>query len=746
MTKTIVMLPLMPINGVYIVGDTVRIVNLTDAAIDILNDVMKEIEGIAGNQHMIVIAPIKKDGLRFEDHGVIAKVGEFISSSDGKTYSLEGIAVGRARILGAVKKKATCVLYGDNDIPVQDKEFLLAPFKDILKKMYALAYDKSVVEMAIERTDKTNDLHRLGVQAASVLASLDQNPQEEKLDILTSKSQLEYYGKLVNLIEAVYDQLMVKIQESERRQEMKKEKGNSLRNRYEEIKNFIPEEARKFFEKDFQNLQDPYSKADQHLEFLLSLPWGKYTHDIDNLKVVRDILDADHYGLNKIKERIMEFIAVRKLNPKGKAPILTFAGPPGVGKTSLGKSIARAMGRKFIRTALGGIRDEGEIRGHSSTYVGAQEGRILRELVNAGSSNPVFMIDEVDKLMNVMGVSGDPSAALLEVLDPEQNYSFKDTYAKCPFDLSQVFFICTANVIENIPSTLRDRMEIIMLPSYSEKEKIQIARNFLVPKQKKETGVDKIENIDIALSDEQIMKLIERTYEAGVRKLEQQISSLFRKIAVQHFTEGEIADVEKIIGQLGPPARHAMIRKTPPGVANGLAYTGRGGDILRIEVICNKSAVPEPKISMTGNLGDTMKESGKIALSVIRQINKDNPGFDFAYKMFHIHVPEGAIPKDGPSAGITMAVALQSSVINKPIKAYVTFTGEITLEGEILPIGGLEEKIPAAIKAGAKHVILPEENKADMERLSDFAEIKKALKIHYVKTIHDALKIIFKEN
>ncbi len=743
MRQILTMLPLMIFRGAYIVGDEIHIVHIDKKALDIFNDLSNEIQGNDDDKHIIAIAPVVDDS-HYADYGVMAKVENFTISNDGETYELGGVAIGRLRILGALGNRGMCVLYGD-DIPEQDKEPLIAALKNILKKMYLLVYDKAAVEIVSERTDNTGDIHRLGVQAASVLAALGRDFQEEKLNILRSPSQQEYYDKLIDLLEVIHDELTSKIQERERRQEMKNEKNGNLRKKYEEIKNFIPEEARKFFEKDFQNLQDPYSKADQHLEFLLSLPWGKYTHDIDDLKKVREILDADHYGLNKIKERVMEFIAVRKLNPKGKAPILTFAGPPGIGKTSLGKSIANAMGRKFVRIALGGIRDEGEIRGHSSTYVGAQEGRILRELANAGYSNPVFMIDEVDKLLNAMGVSGDPSAALLEVLDPEQNHSFKDTYARCPFDLSQAFFICTANVIENIPAPLRDRMEIITLPSYSEKEKINIAKSFLIPKQKKETGIDKIENLDISLSDEQIKELIEKTYEAGVRGLEKQISSLFRKIAVKHFTEGKDIDIDETIDKLGPSARHTIAEKTPPGVTVGMAWNGHGGDILYIEAEYIKSSNPQHKISITGNLGDTMKESAKVALTKVRKMNEGSD-FPFDEVMFHLHVPAGGIPKDGPSAGVAIFLALQSLVTDKPVRNYMASTGEITMKrGKITAIGGLEEKLPAAIKAGIKFVIIPEENRIDVERLQDAKEIKEKLRIHYVKTFDEIVKIAFKK-
>ncbi len=474
-----------------------------------------------------------------------------------------------------------------------------------------------------------------------------------------------------------------------------------------------------------------------YLEWILDLPWSEATEDNLDLPHARTILDEDHYDLERVKDRILEFLAVRKLVAEPKGPILCFLGPPGVGKTSLGKSIARAMGRKFVRISLGGLRDEAEIRGHRRTYVGALPGRILQSLKSGGTRNPVFMLDEIDKL----GVDyrGDPSSALLEVLDPEQNHSFSDHYVEVPFDLSKVLFIGTANRTDTIPPPLLDRMEIIELPGYTAREKLRIAHDFLVPRQLEEHG---LEPGSLALSDEVLLRSVEEyTREPGVRNLERTIASLVRKSALQ-IAEGK--GVPKIAPDdlstlLGPPrfTREGAERITRPGVAVGLVWTPVGGEIIFIEATRMEG---KPGLNLTGQLGDVMRESAQAALSYVRA-NAEDLGIDptdFEKYEIHVHVPSGATRKDGPSAGITILVALTSLFLDRKVLDERALTGEITLRGLVLPIGGIKEKVLAAHRAGIREVILPSRNEKDLTEIPD--EIREAVRFHFVETCGDALR------
>jgi ATP-dependent Lon protease len=489
-----------------------------------------------------------------------------------------------------------------------------------------------------------------------------------------------------------------------------------------------------------------YSVSRNYIDWLLALPWSKETEDILDIKRAKKVLDEDHYNLEKVKERILEFLAVRMLNKKGtKGPILCFVGPPGVGKTSLGKSIARALGRKFIRMALGGIRDEAEIRGHRRTYVGALPGRIIQGIRQAGTKNPVFMLDEVDKIG--FDFRGDPSSALLEVLDPEQNYSFRDHYIEVPFDLSNVFFITTANTTHTIPPPLLDRMEVIEIPGYTHEEKIYIARNYLIPRQKKENGLT---GIELKFTNKAIFKIIsEYTREAGVRQLERRISGIMRKIAMEvvssrngktRYTIG-ISDIEKY---LGPPLIYSetKARKGLVGVATGLAWTYSGGEILFIE----SAKMPgKGNLILTGKLGEVMRESCQAALTLVRA-NSDRLNIDpsiFEKVDIHIHIPEGAIPKDGPSAGVAIFASLVSLFTEKPVDPEIAMTGEITLRGKVMPVGGIKEKVLAAKRAGINKVILPEWNKKDLKDIPK--HILKNVTFYFVNNIYEVLKIIFPE-
>ncbi|MCL6621522.1 MAG: endopeptidase La [Syntrophobacterales bacterium] len=475
-----------------------------------------------------------------------------------------------------------------------------------------------------------------------------------------------------------------------------------------------------------------------YLDWLVELPWSKSTRDKLDLKEAKAILDADHYNLEKVKERILEYLSVRKLNKKMKGPILCLVGPPGVGKTSLGQSIARAMGRKFTRISLGGMRDEAEIRGHRRTYIGALPGRIIQGLKNAGSNNPVFILDEVDKIG--MDFRGDPAAALLEVLDPEQNHSFSDHYLNLPFDLSKVMFITTANLVDPIPSALKDRMEIIRLPGYTEEEKLKIAQGYLLPRQIKENG---LRPGDLHLSQEVLREIIVHyTQEAGLRNLEREIGALCRKIA-RRIAEGETgpftitrANLHKY---LGPPRYlpEKELDRDEVGVATGLAWTQVGGEILAVEASLLRG---KGQLLLTGQLGEVMRESAQAALSYARS-RADRLGLepDFYEKLdIHLHVPAGATPKDGPSAGITMATALISALTGVPVRRDVAMTGEITLRGKVLPIGGLKEKAIAALRAHMKKVIIPEANKKDLMEIP--AYVRRRLKFVLVTDMDEVLQ------
>jgi ATP-dependent Lon protease len=482
-----------------------------------------------------------------------------------------------------------------------------------------------------------------------------------------------------------------------------------------------------------------YTVTRTYLEWLVELPWSISTEDKIELDAVRDVLNADHYDLEKVKKRIVEYMAVLKLKADKKGPILCLSGPPGVGKTSLGRSVASAIGRKFVRVSLGGVRDEAEIRGHRRTYVGSLPGRIIQGIKKAGTNNPVFVLDEIDKLGH--DFRGDPASALLEVLDPEQNANFSDHYLEVTFDLSKVMFIATANQLDPIPWALRDRLEIIELPGYTRQEKRHIARQFLVPKQLKEHG---LEDDHAEITDSAVFEIIDSyTREAGVRNLEREIGSICRGVAVK-VAEGAASDKLTVTGTevpdyLGPTKFVSEVadRTADPGVATGLAWTSVGGDILFIEA----TRMPgKGKLTLTGQLGDVMKESVTAALSFIRS-RAHQLGLDTGNLVedmdIHVHVPAGGIPKDGPSAGVTMYTALVSLFLGVPVRSDVAMTGEITLRGNVLQIGGIKEKLLAAHRAGIKRVIIPDRNVKDLVDVPD--EVKDEIEIHPVKRMDEVL-------
>lgn len=506
----------------------------------------------------------------------------------------------------------------------------------------------------------------------------------------------------------------------------------------EHVKNKVLSELRRFEMMPQASLES--SLIMSYIQTLMDVPWYEETTDNDDIENVRKILDEDHYGLEDVKKRIVEYLAVKKMTGNLKAPILCFYGPPGCGKTSLGRSIARALGRKFFKASLGGISDEAEIRGHRRTYVGSMPGRIISGMKRVGVTNPVFLLDEVDKLAS--NYKGDPASALLEVLDPEQNFAFNDNYLEEPYDLSNVLFICTANYLENVPAPLRDRLELIEVNSYTEIDKLKIAKGFLIKKQMELNG---LKAKQVSFTDSAIKHIIQKyTRESGVRELERKISSVLRKVVVDLLSNKELKKVsvtpEVVEKYLGAPLFENTKKEKKPqvGVVTGLAYTQFGGDILPIEV----NYFPgKGSLILTGKLGDVMKESATIAYDYVRS-NASKYEIDsklFADNDIHIHVPEGAVPKDGPSAGVALTTAIVSCFTNRPIDNNVAMTGEVTLRGNALPIGGLREKSLAALRSGITTIIVPEDNKKDVNELPN--EVKEAVNIIYMSSVDDALKV-----
>jgi len=580
---------------------------------------------------------------------------------------------------------------------------------------------------SIRRLIKVNDYLRKELEVSAIQAKIQDQAREE-----IDRTQREYF--LREQLRAIKKELG---DIDEQGKELEEYRIKVARAR-------MPKVAEEEALKQVSRLEQMHPEAAEasvvrtYLDWLVEIPWSRSTRDKLDVKEAKAILDADHYDLEKVKDRILEYLSVRKLNKKMKGPILCFVGPPGVGKTSLGQSIARALGRKFTRISLGGIRDEAEIRGHRRTYIGALPGRIIQGIKTAGSNNPVFILDEVDKIG--MDFRGDPSAALLEVLDPEQNHSFSDHYLNLPFDLSKVVFITTANLIDPIPSALKDRMEIIRLPGYTEDEKLEIAKRFLLPRQLTENGLT-LKHLH--LSPEVLRLVISRyTLEAGLRNLEREIGSLCRKVA-RRIAEGEKgpfavtrANLHRYLG----PQRflpEGEVEKDEVGVATGLAWTQVGGEVLAVEASLMRG---KGQLILTGQLGEVMKESAQAALSYTRsRAERLNLAPDFYEKLdIHIHVPAGATPKDGPSAGVTMATALISALTGIPVRRDVAMTGEITLRGKVLPIGGLKEKAIAALRARIKKVILPEANKKDLVEIPK--NIKRRLKFVPVQEMDEVLK------
>ena len=703
--------------------------------------------------------------------GCVANIVQSLKLPDGNIKVLvEG--VDRARIMEWKEDKGfyrveikVIEKKNDGSSNVEDTmNRVMSLFEQYVKLSNNMHYDTIVAAVRVDDPDKLAD-----TIAANLALSV-----EDKQNLLEIISPLDRLNRIISLLETEVDKLQVdrRVQTRVKRQMekaqkeyylnekmkaiqkelgRKEDKGNEidqLKEKIEESK--MPKDVAEKATQELERLEAmPPMSAEatvsrNYLDWLIAVPWHKRSRESRDLKRAEKILNEDHHGLEKIKDRILEFLAVRTLVKKPKGTILTFAGPPGVGKTSLAKSIARATNRKFVRLSVGGVRDEAEIRGHRRTYIGAFPGQVIQMMKKAGTVNPVFLLDEIDKMS--MDFRGDPSSALLEVLDPEQNHTFLDHYLDVEFDLSNVMFICTANVMHTVPQALRDRMEVLQLAGYTELEKIEIARRFLSPKALPAAGLSKK---NIVFTDESFAKIIQRyTREAGVRNLEREISSVCRKVARKVVLTGksfyEEITAEKVTEYLGVPRfRPSMAEaQNEVGVATGLAWTEAGGELLVTEATLMSG---RGRLTLTGQLGEVMQESAQAAMSYVRSTAHEiGITRDFHRRTdVHIHVPEGAIPKDGPSAGITLATALVSALANVKTRRDVAMTGEITLRGKVLPIGGLKEKVLAAHRAGLKNIILPKDNEKD---LSDIPKnVLDTLNLYMVETMDEVLKIAMSE-
>jgi ATP-dependent Lon protease len=639
-------------------------------------------------------------------------------------------------LLATIKDLATQIIQLSPNFPSEAAMIL----KNIESPLFLINFVSSNLNVTINEKQALLEQHNIVVRAEKLIHFLQQelqfvelkNKVANKTRTELDKQQRDYF--LQQQLKSIKDELGGDPNEREI-VEMKKKAENKK----------WPDTAKKLFQTGLEKLErmhpstPDYSVVYNHLDLLLDLPWLEYTDDNYDLKNAKKVLDNDHYGMSKIKNRIIEYLAVLKLKGDMKSPILCFLGPPGIGKTSLGRSIAHAIGRKYTRVSLGGLHDESEIRGHRKTYIGAMPGRIIQSIRKVKTSNPVMILDEIDKIGK--DLRGDPSSALLEVLDPEQNHSFYDNYLESEYDLSKTLFIATANDISQIQPALRDRLEIIDLSGYAVEEKIEIAKRHLLPKQKEAHGLDKI---NFKIQDSVLEKVIEDyTRESGVRELDRQLASIMRyqakELAYKHKVKPTVskADLIKILGQ----SRYSNdLYKTVnmPGVAVGLAWTYVGGDILFIETLL---AEGKGELKLTGNLGNVMKESATTALTYL-QANFKKIGVDpelFKTKSIHVHVPEGAVPKDGPSAGITMLTALSSAFTGRKVKPYLAMTGEITLRGQVLPVGGIKEKILAAKRAGMKEIILCAQNEKDVKEIDQ--NFIKGVQFHYVKTMQQVLDL-----
>jgi ATP-dependent Lon protease len=759
------MLPLLPLrNTVLFPGVVLPITVGRDKSIKAVNEAYKndKLLGVLAQKDSSIEDPEVKD---LEAIGTVAKIVKLIKMPDGGTTvilqgrrkfrtvgeimgepyfrsKVEGIEAdvvptdeGFLALASSLKEIAAQLIQLNPNIPAEASIIL----KNIENQSFLIHFVASNTNIELTEKQALLELDDLKARAEKLMEHLHKelqfaelkNKVTNKTKTEIDKQQREYFlqQQLKSIKEELGGDNMAELREMKHRAEGKK----------------WPEAVAKAFTVNMEKLErmhpstPDYSVVYNHVELMLNLPWDEYTEDKYDLKNAKTVLDADHYGMKKIKERILEYIAVLKLKGDMKSPILCFVGPPGIGKTSLGKSIAHAIGRKYVRLSLGGLHDESEIRGHRKTYIGAMPGRILQSLRKVQTSNPVIVLDEIDKVGS--DHRGDPSSALLEVLDPEQNNTFYDNYLELEYDLSKVLFIATANNLATIQPALRDRLEIIDLSGYAIEEKIEIAKRHLLPKQQEAHG---LKNNNIKFADSVLQKIIENyTRESGVRELDRQLASVMRNCAMNLSLKGKIkpsitqTDITNI---LGSPRYSNDSYKTvnQAGVAVGLAWTYVGGDILFIETLLSEG---KGDLKLTGNLGNVMKESASTALSYL-QSNAKKHGLDlelFAKRNFHIHVPEGATPKDGPSAGITMMTALASLLSGRKVKPYLAMTGEITLRGAVLPVGGIKEKVLAAKRAGLKEIILCSQNEKDVEEI-DSSYIK-GLTFHYVKTMQQVLDL-----
>ena len=764
--------PVMPLrNTVLFPQQVIPIYIGRDKSLKLINELPEN------SKHIVVVAqedgsiedPKPEDMYSYGTLSIVLKV--FDMPDNSKSAIVQGID--RVKILNFKEKEPyyKAAVQRVSDKTVSD-DLELNALSDNLRQIFSELIQVAP-NLSEEHTGMLSNIQkpaRLADRAVSLLTVT--NPEKQKiLEELDIKKRVDESIKIlskeiqrIKLGEEIQTEVHDEIAKSQReyylREQMKaikKELGeDESQVENTEIKDAIkkakmPEDAEKVALKELDRLtkiptQSPeYTVSRTYLDWLTELPWSKTSEDSIDISESKAILDEDHYGLKKVKERILEYLAVRALkmekDPKGaiRGPILCFAGPPGVGKTSLGKSIAKSMGREFVRISLGGVRDEAEIRGHRRTYIGALPGRIIQSLKKAGTNNPVFMLDEIDKLG--MDFRGDPSSALLEVLDPEQNNTFADHYLEVDFDLSKVMFIATANYQDPIPPALKDRMEILNFSGYIEDEKVQIAKKHLVPKQMDENALAKT---DVKIDDAGIKELISSyTREAGVRNLEREIANVFRKVArdkIEKKSKKININKKKVNDYLGAPRFFSDLAEgqTKPGVVTGLAWTAAGGDILFVE---SSKMNGKGNLTLTGQLGDVMKESASAALTFVRS-NSENFGIenDFNEKTdIHVHVPAGAIPKDGPSAGVGMFTSILSLLSGIPVKSKLAMTGEITLRGSVLPIGGVKEKVTAAHRSGIKEILLPEQNRKDLEDIPD--HIKKDLKFHFAKEMTDVARV-----
>ena len=759
-------LPLLPLrNTVLFPGVVLPITVGRDKSIKAVNDAYKadKLIGVVAQKDSEVEDPTVSD---LEDVGTVARIVKLIKMPDGgTTVIIQGKS--RFKINSIINEepyfKASIENLVDEEAPTdQNFEAYVSNIKDLATQIIQLSpnipseagiilknienpsflihFISSNLSTDLVEKQKLLELNNIQARADLLMQLLQRELQfaelKNKVTVKTKteldKQQREYF--LQQQLKSIKDELGGDTNDREVREMQKKAESKKW-----------PQATADAFQKGIEKLErmhpstPDYSVVYNHLDLLLELPWAETTEDSYDLKKARKVLDNDHYGMAKIKERILEYLAVLKLKGDMKSPILCFVGPPGIGKTSLGRSIASAIGRKYVRLSLGGLHDESEIRGHRKTYIGAMPGRIIQSLRKIKTSNPVMILDEIDKVGHDM--RGDPSSALLEVLDPEQNNTFYDNYLELEYDLSKVLFIATANDVNNIQPALRDRLEIIHLSGYAVEEKVEIAKRHLVPKQREAHG---LKDKKFKISDKILERIIQDyTRESGVRELDRYLAGIMRFEAKEFAMKNRLkaivtaADVEKILGR-SKFTNEMYKAANMPGVAVGLAWTYVGGDILFVETSLSDG---KGELKLTGNLGNVMKESATTALTYL-QSNARKTGIDpeiFSKKMLHVHVPEGAVPKDGPSAGVTMLTSMASAITGKKVRPYLGMTGEITLRGQVLPVGGIKEKILAAKRAGLKEIILCWQNEKDIEEIDP--NYIKGVRFHYVKTMQQVLEI-----